>query len=71
MAQNRFFNALEKSDTSLISSTILSDEVSLQQHDFLVKHITAMSRKGMQIFVASNLMILLVVLLRIIYGRCE
>ena len=67
MAQNRFFNALEKSDTSLISSTILSDEVSLQQHDFLVKHITGMSRKGMQIFVASNLMILLVVLLRIIY----
>lgn len=67
MAQNRFFNALEKSDTSLISSTILSDEVSLQQEDFQVKHVTAMSRKGMQIFVASNVMILLVVLLRVIY----
>ncbi len=67
MAKNSIFRALERADTLFISSKILSDEVSLQQKDFLAKHIGNMSANGMRFFIASNFFVLFVALFRMSY----
>ncbi|MFM5599307.1 GGDEF domain-containing protein [Aeromonas veronii] len=67
MGKNSILNALKKADALLISSQILSDDVSLQHKDFLARHVSDMSHKGMLFFVVTNAAVLTVTLFRMIY----
>lgn len=67
MTKSLIFSALDKSDTQLLSSTILAGEVGLKQEDFIAKHISQMSRKGMQGFILFNAIILLWLMCRMLY----
>ncbi|MGL4458649.1 MAG: hypothetical protein ACRCUB_09705, partial [Plesiomonas shigelloides] len=67
MTKSLIFSALDKSDTQLLSSTILAGEVGLKQDDFIAKHISQMSRKGMQGFILFNAIILLWLMCRMLY----
>ncbi len=67
MTKYSFFKALDNADTGIISSKILADEVELQQHDFLAKHVAHISEKCMRIFIVCNIAILGLVLFRVGY----
>lgn len=67
MGKNSILNALKKADALLVSSKILSDEVSLQHKDFLARHVSDLSHKGMHFFIITNVIVLALTLFRMIY----
>lgn len=67
MVKNAIFNALAKADAMQIASELLCDDVTLERKDFIARQIADMSKKGMMVFIVSNIAVLSFALFRMVF----